>query len=143
MFCGQFSSLFMKRANYARRDIRNLLCQVVVPAFLVLQGLIVLTFFNFASIAGGDNLVLDPTTLFNGGVLELSRNFVPFRVPQPAGTNLDAEAIRGQFDMASVKGLPIEIADAPADAFGGCAQGAGRTALKGGLSFSKAVPFLL
>ena len=124
LFCGQFSALFAKRFHYARRDLKNLICQVVVPAFLVLQGLILLTVVQFASIEGGPELVMDPTAQFNTDVSEPAlRNFVPIRVPQPAGSNPDAEALAAQFDMGVVRGQAVQIADPLADEFDGCAQG--------------------
>jgi ATP-binding cassette subfamily A (ABC1) protein 3 len=129
VFCGQLSALLMKRFNYARRDVKNLICQVVVPAILVLQGLILLTFFQFASIAGGPELVLAPADMFNDGFAEASRNFIPFRVPQPPGTNAAAEAIRDQFDMDVVKGQFVDVPDPQVDAFASCAQGPAELAI--------------
>ena len=124
VFCGQFTALFAKRYNYAKRDLKNLICQVIVPALLVLQGLILLTVFQFASIEGGPELVLDPTQQFNLGLpAEGLRNFVPVRVPQPPGANIDAEAIASQFDMTVVKGQAVLVGDPEEpDAFDGCAQ---------------------
>jgi ATP-binding cassette subfamily A (ABC1) protein 3 len=123
VFCGQFAALFAKRYNYAKRDLKNLICQVVVPAFLVLLGLILLTVFQFASIEGGPELVLDPAQQFNPDLGEELRNFVPIRVPQPAGSNADAEAIVSQFNMAVVKGEAVRVDDPlEPDAFDGCAQ---------------------
>lgn len=123
VFCGQFAALFAKRYNYAKRDLKNLICQVVVPAFLVLLGLILLTVFQFASIEGGPELVFDPAQQFNPDLGEELRNFVPIRVPQPAGSNADAEAIVSQFNMAVVKGEAVRVDDPlEPDAFDGCAQ---------------------
>lgn len=121
LFCGQFGALFTKRYNYAKRDLKNLICQVVVPAILVFIGLMILTFFSFASIEGGPELVLISTEQFNTQLDEPLRNYVPIRVPQPAGTSPDAELIAGQFDMNVVKGQAVLVGD-ELDAFEGCAQ---------------------
>ena len=50
LFCGQFGALFTKRYNYAKRDLKNLVCQVVVPALLVFTGLCILTFVTSQAI---------------------------------------------------------------------------------------------
>jgi|EP01049_Picozoa_sp_SAG25_P001461 ATP-binding cassette subfamily A (ABC1) protein 3 len=125
IFVGQLRALFKKRFNYARRDKKNLCCQVVVPGFLVLQALLLLTFLNFASIEGGPELVLNAFEQFNTDTDEPDRNLVPFAVPQPAGSNTFAEAVRDQFDGTGVNGRAIDIGNGAAipDQFQGCAQG--------------------
>lgn len=119
----QFRALFVKRARYAIRDFKGLMFQLVVPAVLVVSGLLFLTVGNFANIEGGDKMPLRPYDQFNLDKPVERRNFVPFGAP--AGNTL-AEAMQENLDGdesgIQATAVPVDMADAVPDMFGGCAQ---------------------
>ena len=57
-----FKALFMKRVRYFKRDVRGLICELILPAAIVLAGLSLMTIkFNVEA----PPLLLQPQSLYD------------------------------------------------------------------------------
>jgi ATP-binding cassette subfamily A (ABC1) protein 3 len=129
LFFRHVVALVYKRAIYAKRDRRLLVCQLLLPVFLVILGLCLLLI-----VAPGEqpDLVLSPVK-FNTDFAAATRNYVP--ILKETGCGAVCAAIEERFKDGStddgVYGIGLNVneisAATPAslnDAFAGCAQGA-------------------
>lgn len=134
--CTQYRALLAKRFHYGKRDFRGLLFQLVIPAALVLAGLLFLTLGNFADIRGGDKLLMNPYSQYNLDLPERQRNFVPFYAP---ADNEAAAGMQAALNGDVIHAIAVDVPLDQADQFGGCAQ----SQMSGGTELLNMSNFLL
>jgi ATP-binding cassette subfamily A (ABC1) protein 3 len=117
--CTQFRALLAKRFHYGKRDLKGLLFQLVIPAALVLAGLLLLTLGNFADISGGDKMAMLANEQYNLDLPESQRNFVPFYVPEG---NEAAAAMQAALTGETIQATAVDVPPDQLDQFQGCAQ---------------------
>ena len=121
LFLTHFYALVTKRALYARRDKKFLICQVILPLVVVIIGLSLLLLkpdFN------QPDLVLSPSH-YNTDFDNEQQNFVPFG--SEASDYGISVAMMRQFRGSSVDGVEgsaVPLTPSEVDNFMGCAQGA-------------------
>lgn len=129
LFFKHVVALVYKRAIYAKRDQRLLICQLLLPVMMVTLGLCLLL---VVAPGAQPDLVLSPSK-YNTGFSYSSRNYVP--ILKEAGCGTVCDVIQARFNDGStqngVYGIGVnvnEIAETTPtvfqDAFGHCAQGA-------------------
>eukprot|EP01038_Epipyxis_sp_PR26KG_P005748 gene5748-7937_t len=127
LFVKHFVALFIKRAIYAKRDRRMLVCQLVLPVLLVIAGLSLLLIRPNLS---QPSLILSPASQFNTHLSEEFQNFVPFGVngalsgfPIALQERFNGNENDGVFGVA----VPINgslALENEVDPFGSCSVGA-------------------
>lgn len=117
--CTQYNALLAKRFHYGKRDTKGLLFQLVIPAALVLAGLLFLTLGNFADIRGGDKMFMKAYEQYNVDLPEGQRNFVPFYAP---ADNEAAAGMQAALTGETIQAVAVDVPPDQPDQFGGCAQ---------------------
>jgi ATP-binding cassette subfamily A (ABC1) protein 3 len=123
-FVKHFVALTIKRAIYGKRDIRMIICQLVLPIILVVIGLSVLLLQpNYNQ----PDLVLS-SAKFNPTFSTAQRNFVPFQIDDSTQSCPTCQAMQSRFNGNPENGVygvavPIHV-ESSSDPFQSCAVGA-------------------
>jgi ATP-binding cassette subfamily A (ABC1) protein 3 len=121
-FWRHFKALLIKRAIYAKRDTRMIICQLILPVILIILGLSLLL---IRPDLNQPDFVLSPAK-FNPDFNSLKQNFVPYQVNSACDTGVKMmERFNGNSeDGIFGVGIPISDFVDSGDPFAGCAQGA-------------------
>jgi hypothetical protein len=125
VFTKHFSALFLKRFIYGKRDKRMFLCQIVLPAILVILGLSLLLLEPDFNQPG---YTLSPKE-YNAEKSKSHRNFVPMNAMGDVGAKI-AERFNGDYSddyaddlTGGVWGVSVPINE-QTDQFASCSSGA-------------------
>jgi ATP-binding cassette subfamily A (ABC1) protein 3 len=106
-------ALFRKRATHAKRDVKMVACQLILPIAFMSMALALLQYQ-----VDRDQPRLELSgNIQNRAIEPKDRNPVPFNGLGPVG-----HAIQTRFNTDNVKGYAVEMEEVP-DQFDGCAQG--------------------
>jgi hypothetical protein len=135
VFYSHFKTLLWKRMIYGSRDIKMLMCQIIIPVLLVILGLSILLIQPSLS---QPDLVLSSAN-YNPALPLADRNFVPMLVTPTSQGGSDSSILANQImskftaSNPAIGGVAVPVDSAQYDIlpasssesiFGGCSQGA-------------------